>query len=160
MKRFEKHTNRFCSSCASIALVMFALSLCALPAMGQGFGFNNFSSTANLTPNGNAGQSGTVLRLNSASTHKVGSAWYNTAQPVSGGFTTIFTFKISDTGATDPFPADGLAFVIQNDTRGATALGGDGGCIGYSADAGICDNTFFTGISNSLAVELDTFQNG
>src|SRR5437899_1726240 len=160
VKKLECSINRWHTSYAFIALAMFALSLCALPAKGQGFGFNDFSSTAGLTLLAPAAQSGNVLRLTPGGIHQVGGAWFNTAQPVAGGFTTIFTFQISNPNNGNPFPADGIAFVIQNDTRGAGALGGDGGCIGYSADAGICDNTVFTGISNSLAVELDTFQNG
>ena len=66
-----------------------------------------------------------------------GSAWYNTKQIVSDGFRTTFRYKFTGVGA------DGMAFVIQNDTAATAALGSSGGDKGYA------------GISNSLAVEID-----
>src|SRR5947209_13337029 len=108
VKKLECSINRWHTSYAFIALAMFALSLCALPAKGQGFGFNDFSSTAGLTLLAPAAQSGNVLRLTPATTFQVGGAWFNNQQPISGGFTTTFTFQISSTGATGPFPADGI----------------------------------------------------
>jgi glucose/arabinose dehydrogenase len=44
--------------------------------------------------------------------------------------------------------ADGFTFVLQNDSRGASALGATGGAVGYS------------NIANSLAIEFDTYDNG
>ena len=46
-----------------------------------------------------------------------------------------------------PQGADGITFTIQNSPQGRNALGGGGGGLGYA------------GISNSVAVELDTWQN-
>jgi len=100
-----------------------------------------------LTLNGSASQSGGVLRLTPAAEGQAGSAWSDSKQPVQGGFTTSFTFRITDLGGVEGLPpgADGLAFVVQNSS--GSALGGGGGGIGYD------------GIPNSLAVEFDTWQN-
>lgn len=75
-----------------------------------------------------------------STTGQAGAAWAGTQQPVSSGFVANFAFQI--TTPVDYF-ADGLVFVIQGSS--ANALGGGGGDIGYG------------GITNSLAVEFDTF---
>jgi Bacterial lectin len=144
---------------ASVAVLVFAGSVA--PVLAQSPSFSDFSSTTNLTLNGNAAapvNNGTanVLRLTPATMSQAGSAWFNIQQPVSGGFTTKFQFQF--TGASDP-PADGIAFVIQNSSL--SALGQAGGSIGY-ADGGLpCGENPppCGGIPNSLAVEFDTFNN-
>ena len=136
---------------AAVAVLVLAGSVA--PVLAQSPNFSDFSSAANLTLKGDAAapfNNGTsnVLRLTPAETDKKGSAWFNVLQPVAGGFTTTFTFQITDHNPTENnFPADGLAFVIQNAAAGTAALGGGGGGIGYD------------GIPNSLAVEFDTFAN-
>jgi hypothetical protein len=145
--------------CCTVLMLVLAG---APTAMAQSPSFSDFSSTTNLTLNGNAAapvNNGTanVLRLTPAMMSQVGSAWFNIQQPVSGGFTTVFKFQF--TGASAP-PADGIAFVIQNSSL--SALGQGGGSIGY-ADGGLpCGETPppCGGIPNSLAVEFDTFYNG
>jgi hypothetical protein len=102
-----------------------------------------------------------VLRLTQNATFTSGSAWFNTAQPVAGSFSTTFTFQLS--GASD-YVADGFAFVIQNSSAGTSALdpdnGADGCSLGFGdAPDGTCTSTA-GGITNSLAVEFDTYQNG
>ena len=86
------------------------------------------------------------------------SMWFGVPQKVSSGFSTYFTFKFTP-NATSYATADGIAFVVQNATGGGagpacseigsgpTAVGGDGGCIGYG------------GIDNSMAIEFDTYHN-
>ncbi len=114
------------------------------PLLAQSPSFPDFSSTTNLVFNGNALQSGNVLRLNPSAQGQAGSAWYSVLQPVANGFSTTFRFQI--TNASTP-SADGIAFVIQNSEAGLQALGDGGGGIGYQ------------GISNSLAIEFDTYAN-
>jgi len=98
----------------------------------------------------------TVLRLTPNATFTAGSAWYNTQQPVSGAFSTTFTFQLSGSTNTGYGPADGFAFVIQNSAL--TALGPDGCGLGFGdSSTGCAPST--GGIPQSLAVEFDTFQN-
>jgi len=115
--------------------------------------FPDFSSVANLQLNGSAHQatvnSSRVLRLTNgypgvgATRPETATSWFSIQQPVNSGFTTYFKFQIS-TAAICCTPGDGLAFVVQNSS--ATALGTGFGGLGYA------------GISNSLAIELDTFK--
>lgn len=112
--------------------------------LGTPINYVNFASTNGLNLVGSASQFGAVLRLTPAIRSQAGAAWFTTPQDFLGGFDTTFSFNIS--GASSP-PADGLAFVIQNSHAGISALGINGGGIGFS------------GISNSLAVEFDTFFN-
>lgn len=142
---------------------LVVLAAVIVPAMAQSPNFPDFSNAANLVLNGNAAVApiapAGVLRLNPATTNQVGSAWFNVKQPVAAGFSTTFTFKFS--GASSP-PADGIALVIQNSTDATAALAGAGGAIGYSSGVKFpasTSNTITPGISDSLAVEFDSFQN-
>lgn len=100
----------------------------------------------------------TVLRLtpnfdpNPASVDPpAGAAWTNSALSVVNPFSVSFNFRMSDaTGQTDPADGsggDGIAFVIQNDFRGTSAIGRGAGGMG------------FLGIFDSVAVMFDTYQN-
>jgi hypothetical protein len=167
------------SGCVLCVLMIVVLATWAAPqALAQGITFppNSLDSTrvcnASLvegcpsgfviTANGDAQSAQNaleqnVLRLTPAAAHKKGSAWFNTPQPVAGGFTTVFQFQL--TQGSEP-PADGIAFVIQNSSL--SALGRDGGSIGYADGGGSCDGVPCDtggGIPNSLAVEFDAFDN-
>jgi hypothetical protein len=81
------------------------------------------ATTARLT-DGDFGEAGTVFTRNAVSFND---------------FTTSFTYQdMPRNGA-----ADGLSFIMQADPRGANAVGGTGGGLGY------------TGIANSIAVKFD-----
>jgi hypothetical protein len=119
--------------------------------------FPNFSSVSSLTLNGSAAQGpGNVLRVTPASLDQAGSAWFTTLQPVKGGFSTAFTFQIGGASADSIGNADGFAFVIQ--TMGTSALGPDGCSMGFGGNR-FCQGPG-AGITNSVAVEFDTFNNG
>lgn len=114
--------------------------------------YNDFSSTAGLTINGNAAKVGNVLRLTPASFNQGGSA-FSTSQTTLGvgnSFSTYFQFQITGSGGTFDdavdhlLGADGLVFVVQPNSN---SVGGIGVGIGYA------------GIPNSLGVEFDTFYN-
>ncbi|MFH1049534.1 MAG: T9SS type A sorting domain-containing protein [bacterium] len=78
-----------------------------------------------------------------------GSVWYKKKFPVQQGFSTEFSFRMSDgvdKYVDEQYPgADGIAFVIQNYDN--NAIGSFGGGIG------------FENIPNSLAIEFDTYKN-
>ena len=114
------------------------LLLLAQPALAD-INFPDFSSTSGLTLAGSASRSGSVLRLTPADGGQVGVAWFSQRQNVVDPFVCEFTVRM--VGA-----ADGMAFVIQRSAQDAS--GSAGGSLGYS------------GISNSIAIELDTFVNG
>lgn len=152
--------SRFVMAAAIAALMVGGVT----PVLAQ-ITFNDFSNTAGLTLNPAAAKSGNVLRLTPATELQAGSAWFTTPQAVAGGFSTTFAFQLSgfsqcsvggDPAIFTPCPADGFAFVIQN--SGAGALGPAGCGIGFGGTTSGCNNG--TGITNSLAVEFDTFNNG
>jgi hypothetical protein len=97
----------------------------------------------------------TLLRLTPAVGGLATSAWYRTPQVVANGFSTTFAFQIGSTSS--GVNADGIAFVIQN--SGLSALG-PGGCgIGFGDSSSGCASAT-GGISNSVAIEFNTFPNG
>ncbi len=96
---------------------------------------------------GNASVNGSSVQLTSG-TDQDSAAWSATPQSVASGFTASFTFQIAST--TPPQAGDGIAFVIQGSSATALGLGGPqgcGGCLGYA------------GITNSIAIEFDTYPN-
>jgi hypothetical protein len=109
--------------------------------------YGDFSSVSGLQLNGSCAQASNVLRVAPLGYFQAGSAWITGKQPVSKGFDTTFQFQIS---GQDDQKADGLAFAIQNDNP--TALGSSGEGIGYG-------QTYAPGITDSLVIEFDTFQN-
>lgn len=118
----------------AIALAAFAGAASAAPI-----------NLATMTHNDNAQMDGTDLRLTENIGWKKGSAFTQAyALTPNTVFSAFFEFSISGTGS----GADGLAFVVQNDASGANAIGGVGGYIGYS------------GLTPSVVVEFDTYNNG
>jgi hypothetical protein len=101
--------------------------------------------------------SGLLLTPGGSSAGGAGAAWHPTPLSLSGGFTTTFTFRVDGPGDSqipdgvykDPVNptggGDGFAFVIQSSPSTTQAIGGAGGSLGYG------------GITNSLAVEFDTW---
>lgn len=108
--------------------------------------YSDFSSVSGLTLNGDATQSGSNVRLTSTTpVQQRGSFFYTT--PITftenTGFSCYFTFVISG-------GADGIVFVIHNDSAGASAVANPARSIGYSsANSGDATGD---GIANSVAV--------
>ncbi|GEM_PF-1649847 len=119
-------------------------------AGAQSFDYTDFSSTAGLDMNGNAQQSGTALRVASSIKSDKGSVYYNQPLYVDGGFTTTFTFAISNPLSGG---ADGLALLIHNDPAGTAFLGDHASALGYGGFASSPTNA----VDNALVIELDTF---
>lgn len=128
------------------------LCLCALSpsALAQNFSYANFNSTAGLTLNGSAVAAAGALNVAPAVGSARGSVYRTAPINVAAGFEATFNFSMTSTG----LGADGMAFVIHNDPRGVTALGGDGSTMGYG------NQLAHTPIANSLVIELDTYDAG
>lgn len=118
------------------------------------FTYANFSSTSGLQLVGTAATSGTSVRLvRDGFSSQIGAAWRTDKQTIVNGFDTTFSFSITNQAGTTF--ADGLTFVVQNSASGILAAGSDGGGIGYASN-----EYSSTGIANSLAVEIDLWDNG
>jgi hypothetical protein len=104
--------------------------------------FGSGFAAAGMQFNGTAKLVGTALQLtdNAAAGFEDGSGYWTTAVNVSS-FTTDFTFQLTLVNA----GSDGFTFVLQN--AGLTALGTDGGGLGYA------------GMAKSVAVKFDLFNN-
>ena len=115
------------------------------------FNFDDFSQISNLKLNGTAKQISNTLDLNGASPARsqAGSAFLNNSVNLdsSTNFSTHFQSQISGT--------TGLTFMLQNDSRGTSALGDPGGSFGYGNMTYGQNNQ----ISQSVAIELSNLQN-
>jgi hypothetical protein len=107
-----------------------------------------FSNATGLQLNSTARiSSSDFLELTDGGTYEGTSAFWTTPLNIQA-FTTNFTFQLSSAAA------DGFTFTIQN--TGATALGGDGGSLGYGPNP----NTGTTGgIAKSVAIKFDIYNN-
>ena len=88
------------------------------------------------------------------------------AQNISGSWTASFSYQetlqvysTSNTGSVSYVAADGFALVLQNDSRGTGALGGDGGAFGYGTPPTNNTNTNVKTITPSAAIALNNFNN-
>jgi hypothetical protein len=99
---------------------------------------------------------GNIMRLtdntdpNPSGPPPAGGAWTTSTFNVANAFSASFDFQMGNWAGrpdNDGSGGDGIAFLIQNDFRGDTALGEGAGGMG------------FLGIFNSVAVMFDTYQN-
>jgi hypothetical protein len=97
-----------------------------------------------------AGRTDGHLRLTPDLNAGTGCAWLLRKRAVTAPWTARFTYRIFAQTAT---PADGAAFIIQNDPRGTAALGGGAQNAGYQFNAGVA------GITDSVAVGLLGYTN-
>ncbi len=88
-----------------------------------------------------------TLNLTTANNDQATSAFYNTLQTVTN-WTSAFTYTKTGGSAN---PADGFAFVVQSDPRGAKALGSGGGALGYNGGGAI---------TKSVAIGFDIYNGG
>ena len=115
--------------------------------------FDDFADTTPLTLNGNATQSGNTLRLTPNARTQGGSAFFGRALAIDSdtSFETQFQFQLSGGSG----GADGFTFMLQNGTQGLNSLGNSGGNLGY----GSVQDAAISGITQSLAIEFDTYRN-
>ena len=106
---------------------------------GEGWtGNGNSTYVASVTDN--------VLAITTAANGESTSFFFNTPAYI-GAFQAKFTYQES---YTDAAAADGMAFCVQNDPRGVTAVGNGATDVGYSGAAG-------TGIAPSAALAMELF---
>jgi hypothetical protein len=130
--------------------------ICAGAVTSADFEFADFSSTKRLTLISNAHRAKKALRLTSADRFQVGAAWFDEKQPVTGGFDTTFSFRLTDQNI-NTGGADGFAFVVQNE--GPKVRGGLGASGGFMRSDNGAPGEFQRGIIHRLAVFFDTFEN-
>lgn len=103
---------------------------------------------AGFTFNGNAVCMPGALELTADAMNEVGAIWLT--DPITIGPTTSFTveltIQITHDAALGNTAGDGMTIVVQSDPRGAAAITGTGGQLGYET------------MTPSSAVELDTFR--
>jgi len=93
--------------------------------------------------NGSAFASGNGVTITTAANSQGGSAWNSSCINLSRNFNMTFMTYFGATGG-----ADGMDFVLQNDSRGTAALGLPGGDKGYAGTPGI---------TPSVAFDLETY---
>ncbi|MEM6303050.1 MAG: L-type lectin-domain containing protein [Pseudomonadota bacterium] len=124
-------------------------------AHGQTIVFNDFSDLSTFTLNGDSASIGNPIFFNGVNVLRLtdglsesSSAFLTTPISLSAdaSFSTVFSFQFTDPqGIGSPPGADGIVFAVQTESNTA---GGGGAGIGFS------------GISNSVGIEFDTFFNG
>jgi len=135
---------------------VFIIGLCASLSCGQytccfyevdisSTSYPNFNSLNNLQLVGATTSQNGNLILTPNNYWQNGGVWNSIEGPYGFGFTTSFTFSFSNIANNQFGGADGIAFVIQNNSP--SALGNSGGGIGYD------------GIASSIAIEFDTYLN-
>ena len=128
-----------------VALIAFGCAMCVSRAQAASIEYPNFSSVSGLQLNGDASQNTNALRLTSNTTNQQSSAFYETPINPSESWSTQFEITMYETS--DGLPADGIAFLLQNDPRGnkAVSTSGQGGAMGYA------------GILPSVGTEFDIY---
>jgi hypothetical protein len=137
-------------------LAAAGLLAAGVAAAGE-FEFTDFASTKNLYTIRDAGRSKRVLRLTPAVKFRAGAAWHRVKQPVAEGFETTFTFRFTEQDDGNDKGADGLAFVVQNESR--SAIGGFGASGGFMRSDNGAPGGFERGITRRVAIFFDTFEN-
>ncbi|HXR04890.1 MAG TPA: L-type lectin-domain containing protein [Verrucomicrobiae bacterium] len=122
-------------------MALIGVALLGHQSLAAGAIYANFDSTTGLILQAHASPFEGKLRLSPAIPGQgLGGAWLNAKQPVKNGFETTFQIQITEKYSAG---ADGLAFVIQNNST--PALGYPGCNIGYG------------GITNLLAVKFNNY---
>jgi hypothetical protein len=111
--------------------------------------FPTFLTT--FTFNGNAFEADqSVIRMTTVTPNEASSAFITTPLSLTTSTSAHFFFRFQMGPASTG--GDGIAFLLQNSTAGAAALGSTGGNLGFAGP------TASTRISPSVAIEFDTYQ--
>jgi len=112
-----------------LCVVVLALAGLALPARADLSGFRLFApiNTRGVVSVSGYSADRAVLTLTDGGPHEAVSAFSAQPQDIRA-FRASFTYQAIHSAGDG---ADGIAFIVQNDPRGARALGGDGSDLGY-----------------------------
>jgi hypothetical protein len=125
----------------------WAAALASIPRCpGQVTGFSGFSpvnTSGTGTASGISVDGSTFQLTNNIS--QAASAFFLTPQTIGPIWEADFTYSMQNVGTGQ---ADGFAFVLQNDPRGAAALGEGGGAVGYGGTGAL---------TNSVAYSVNVF---
>jgi hypothetical protein len=133
------------SSVASLVVASVPLNFDSTGVSSNGLGYTaNQSGAFNTTEITNG-----ILELTDNGGSEARSFFFNYPQYI-GAFEASFLYTIGGNAA-----ADGMSFCLQNDPRGASALGGDGGQLGVGTAAGGGTSI----ITPSWELELNMYKN-
>ncbi|MBC2264526.1 DUF5011 domain-containing protein [Listeria booriae] len=114
---------------------------------GQG-SFSDVTDYFSVVPGKSSSIDKNMVTITPNSPRQAGGLWSDASNKVD--LTKNFHLKADLFMGTDPNGADGMAFVMQNDPRGNTAISANGGALGLYGGSYI---------KNALAVEIDTYIN-
>jgi hypothetical protein len=140
------------------ATALGALLMTAAPARAASYARADANLNPSLVLGGTAVSSadGTITLTTDGQSQSVGTAWTPNKMEVLTGFLATFAFRISP-DRPEGSGSDGFAFVVQNDPMRTAAMGQPGQDLGFGTN--VCPSPALPGISHSVAVEFDTYQN-
>ena len=144
MKRGMLRSSNGAYALLGLAALLAVLGIAATAQSAVLADYPDFTDVSDLSLNGDAHQSGNILRLTDSAPSRTGTAF--TKKKVLNhkkSFESELSFEMHSTGGN---PGDGMAFFIHS--KGKSAVGDAGGGLGYAS------------IADSVAVEFDTFDNG
>jgi hypothetical protein len=138
-----------------IAIASIVLATSRFASAQPAINYPTFLFNAPFQSNGNGkGVMYSSLLLDDASSaNQNSSIFVNTPQDLTQSFTAQYSFYMADSQYGNGSGPGGIAFVIENDPRGDTALGGGGQQIGYGDGQALTNKA----IQNSLALVYNTF---
>ncbi len=131
------------SNIQQVKVVSIEGDFSAAPRSGTTIDPSKLAQAVKLNGDAQYDQSTNVITLTPDDLRKIGGFAIEDRLNLTHDFTLVFQVNLGSNDA----GADGIAFVMHADPRGAAALGGGGG--GHGA----------TGIANGLGIEFDTFRN-
>ncbi|HEX3799703.1 MAG TPA: immunoglobulin domain-containing protein [Verrucomicrobiae bacterium] len=141
------NTNNGGSTAASTTAAVTVLPVLGFNGLGSGWTSQGTSGTSlYVAPN--------VIQLTSSLGSEANSSFFSFPVYV-GGFKASWLYQVTDSGGGNP--ADGIGFVIQNDPRGASALGAGGGTLALNTIIPSVELEFniYGGVASGVGIAFD-----
>ena len=150
--------TRHLLSLLSLVTLPLASAHADVTGFGTGTGFTLNKGQANAA--GPTIANGVLTLTTSGTTYQGNSSFFNTKQNINA-FNVSFTYTDVGSNGNAGSTADGFTFTLQNDTRGASAVGFNGNTLGYAGGTGNILNgqTTQNAITNSAAVGFNIYNN-